>query len=90
MCQARFRGARICSRCGADLGRLMRLSAEAWAMREQARRALALGRFADASEMVAIAQELEETAAGRSLSLVCQWMLADAPIPATRREFYEL
>src|SRR5450755_3041116 len=38
VCQARFRGARICSRCGADLVRPMLLAAEAWCLRSNGHR----------------------------------------------------
>ena len=37
VCRARFRGVAVCSRCGADLARLMLLAAEAWRLREAAR-----------------------------------------------------
>ena len=43
VCQARFRGARICSRCGAGLEPLMLLSVEAWQLRQAARQALHAG-----------------------------------------------
>ena len=43
VCQARFRGSRLCSRCGADLGPLMIVAVRAWRLREEARDALARG-----------------------------------------------
>lgn len=43
VCQARFRGSRICSRCGADLEPLMVLTVKAWQLRQAARQALDAG-----------------------------------------------
>ncbi len=74
VCQARFRGASICSRCGADLGRLMQLSAEAWRLREAARTALAAGEFGLCFELAARAQEVQSTRAGQALREIAQWL----------------
>jgi hypothetical protein len=43
VCGASFRGSAICSRCGTDLGPLMRVAATAWKARQQARRDLQSG-----------------------------------------------
>lgn len=43
VCNARFRGQRLCSRCGADLTVLMRLRAQAWALRQAAAHHFAAG-----------------------------------------------
>lgn len=67
VCQARFRGERICSRCGGDLTAIMTLTARSWAWREAARRAIADGEFERAAEYAAEAQRLHGTPAGKSL-----------------------
>ncbi|MEX2261604.1 MAG: hypothetical protein WD696_06615 [Bryobacteraceae bacterium] len=67
VCQARFRGARECTRCGAPLAPLMALSARAWHLRQAARQAIALGEFERARRLAARAQELHYTPNGRSL-----------------------
>jgi len=74
VCQARFRGAAICSRCGADLGRLMRLAAEAWWLRETARAAIAAGDFERVLELAAKAQEAQGTPAGEALLRMGYWL----------------
>ncbi len=79
VCQARFRGARICSRCDADLGRLMHLSAEAWRLRELAREAAGSGDFNRGRELAAEAQQTQATPAGDSLRRLCAWL--DHPDP---------
>ena len=73
-CQAGFRGVSTCSRCGADLGRLMHLSAESWRLREAARQAVASGDLGRARVLAAEAQELRGTDAGLALALLCEWM----------------
>ena len=78
VCQARFRDASICSRCGADLGRLMHLSAEAWRLREEARKAIAAGEFERGFELAARAQEAQGTNAGEALLRLCEWLEAEA------------
>jgi predicted amidophosphoribosyltransferase len=74
VCQARFRGARTCSRCGADLTRPMLLAAEAWRLRERARAAVASGEFERGYELAAQAQDVRQTRAGESLRTVCEWL----------------
>ena len=61
VCLARFRGARVCSRCGVDLGPLMRLAVQAWRLREASRQALALGACTQALELASDAQRLHRT-----------------------------
>jgi hypothetical protein len=58
VCQARFRGARICSRCGADLEPLMLLAVKAWQLRQAARQALDAG---DVQRALALAIEAQGT-----------------------------
>jgi len=61
---------RICSRCGADLSRLMTLAAQAWQLREQARAALAAGELQDASVWADQAQRLQWTKSGEMLARI--------------------
>lgn len=70
VCSARFRGVRICSRCGADLSRLMTLAARAWQLREQARAAIAAGELQDASVWADQAQRLQWTKSGEMLARI--------------------
>ncbi len=51
VCQARFRDASVCSRCGADLEPLMFLIANAYQLRQDARRALQAGDFERAQKL---------------------------------------
>jgi hypothetical protein len=78
VCQARFRGADICSRCGADLGRLMLLSAEAWRLREAARTAIAYGSFERGFELAVKAQEAQSTPAGKTLRTIGEWLMNES------------
>lgn len=61
VCQARFRGACICSRCGADLEPLMLLSVQAWQLREAARQALLAGEVGRALALAGEAEALQRT-----------------------------
>ena len=83
VCNAGFRGAAICTRCGADLERLMRLVVEAWQLRETARRAIAAGDFGRAFELAAKAQEIQSTRAGAALLRLSEWLDATPP-PASQ------
>lgn len=74
-CQARFRGTRECSRCGADLGVLMRLQVRAWRLRERAREALIAGDAGQAVQWARRAQELCATPRGRKLERVARILL---------------
>ncbi len=74
VCRARFRGASECSRCGADLSRVMTLAASAWRLRQSARRAMAEGEFAKSRELVADAQAICYTPAGRRLGELGAWL----------------
>ena len=79
VCQARFRGSTECSRCGADLGTIMGLAADAWRMREAARQAMAEGDVARARALAIQAQELCGTPAGRQLEMVSRWLVGASP-----------
>lgn len=76
VCSARFRGARLCPRCGADLTPLMTLAASAAGRREAARQALQAGEFARAAEHAAAAQSIQVTPEGRRLELLAAWLAA--------------
>jgi len=78
VCQARFRSARICSRCGADLGPLMLLAVQAWQLRQAARQALHAGDVQRALALASEAQGIQGTGSGESLRLLGAWLLADA------------
>jgi len=67
VCQARFRGAILCLRCGADLTALMRIAAHAYVLRQAARHALLLGDFRAALAAVRKAQDLRLMREGRNL-----------------------
>jgi hypothetical protein len=70
VCRARFRNARECSRCGADLTIIMTLAAAAWRMRKAARQAL-LDDDPDRARILASQSEaICHTPAGRSLETI--------------------
>jgi predicted amidophosphoribosyltransferase len=75
VCQARFRGAAECPRCGADLRPLMLLAIDSWRAREAARQALLAGDAAAAHRQSCRAQEVCSTAAGERLRLFTAWLL---------------
>jgi predicted amidophosphoribosyltransferase len=80
VCQARFRGARICSRCGADLEPLMLLTVKAWQLRQAARQALTAGDVERALELAIEAQSIQSTGSGETLRLLAAWLnTASAP-----------
>ena len=72
VCKARFRGQRQCSRCGADLSRLMLVVASAYQLRSQARQALREAQYRTAYELAAKAQSLHHTILGRKMILVAR------------------
>jgi predicted amidophosphoribosyltransferase len=78
VCRARFRGSRLCSRCGADLSPLMMLAARAWQLRERSRGALATGDPAYAAELANASQRLHRTPAGEALRLLATWLARPA------------
>lgn len=76
VCGARFRGAAVCSRCGADLTVLMRLQVRAFRLREAARQAILTGRPDRARALAAQAQRIQRTPAGRRLEQLGAWLEA--------------
>jgi hypothetical protein len=71
VCRARFRGAEICSRCGADLSPLLLLSAHAFRLRGRARELLGEGNFRQALACVEEAERLRSTPHGALLRILC-------------------
>ena len=74
VCQARFRGVRICSRCGADLEPLMLLAVKAWQLRQAARQALDAGDVEVALGLAMEAQAVQDTESGEALRLLGAWL----------------
>ena len=74
VCQAGFRGARTCSRCGADLEKLMHLTAKAWNLRERARAKLKEGEVEAARKLAAKSLEIQPTASGAALQQLSEWL----------------
>jgi hypothetical protein len=72
----RVRGSSECSRCGADLTRVMTLLASAWRLRQSARQALAAGELARARDLAAEAQRICHTPAGKRLEALGAWLAA--------------
>ena len=77
VCRAKFRGTRHCSRCGADLTRLMILSARAQESRANARKCLFALNFEKAHKFAAAAQKEHATETGRKLLLLVSWLNAE-------------
>lgn len=84
VCQARFRGVRICSRCGADLEPLMLLAVKSWQLRQAARQALDAGDVERALGLAIEAQGIQGTGSGEALRLLGAWLNA-RPHPVARR-----
>jgi len=83
VCKASFRSQTTCSRCGADLSRLMRLVAGAYHLRTRARQALAQHRYQEAHELAQQAEVLHSTSLGRKLALTSGAMAMIVVIPKT-------
>lgn len=75
VCQARFRGTIICSRCGGNLKPLMMLAATAWRLRQEARKAIFTGDFPKAQLLANQAQSLQASLLGRRLQLLSGWLI---------------
>jgi len=74
VCQASFRGARICLRCGTDLEPLMLLAVKAWQLRQAARQALNAGDLERALGFALEAQGIQSTESGEALRLLGRWL----------------
>ena len=73
VCRAPFRETSTCSRCGADLTRLMTLAAQSQVLRQQARQALTAGDVATGLAKAGLAQTTCATPQGRHLYLLALW-----------------
>ena len=71
VCQARFRGASRCSRCGADLSVLMSLASQAFVLRTAARELLRQADYRAAAASVQAAQLVHATPEGNLLTWLC-------------------
>ena len=74
VCQARFRGSRLCSRCGADLEPLMCLTVRAWQLRQAARQAFNTGDLGRAQRLAIEAEGTQNTERGEALWLLSAWL----------------
>lgn len=74
VCQARFRGARECSRCGANLEPLMALAVQAWKLRQASGGALRAGEFERAFTLARQAQAVQATPCGEFLRALSGWL----------------
>ncbi|OEU52100.1 MAG: hypothetical protein BA868_05890 [Desulfobacterales bacterium C00003106] len=74
VCRAGFRGTTRCSRCGADLTRLMTLLVTARHYRNKARKAICLRKFEEARALSTSAQKIHATQAGKRLCLLTSWL----------------
>ena len=75
VCRARFRGARECSRCGADLSIIMSLASAAWRMRQAARQALVDDDPERARTLASQAEAICHTPAGKRLEELSSWLV---------------
>ena len=78
VCQARFRGSAICSRCGADLAPLLSLIEHAYGLRREARKAIETGDVERAQELAAQAENVCSSRKGRGLWLLSSWLLSSS------------
>lgn len=74
VCRASFRGAAVCSRCGADLTALMLLAFSSVRLRNAARAALYSGDHVRATQLAETAQARWPTRNGRGLHVLATWM----------------
>ena len=74
VCQARFREAQECPRCGADLSPLMHLAAKAYLSRQVSRRALRDGDVVKWHSLARHAESLCSTKTGRQLCQLTSWL----------------
>lgn len=74
VCRAKFRGTRLCSRCGADLAPLMTLVERARRAREAARQAVSTDEPEAAVEAATQAQTWHATDRGMKLELLVRWL----------------
>ena len=75
VCRASFRENARCTRCGADLTTLMRLSTRAYLAQRRARAALMAGQAEQALTAANQAETLQRTPQARRLRLLSRWLL---------------
>ena len=75
VCRARFREARLCSRCGADLSPLMLLVAKAFLLRQASRDAFLKGNFTVSQQLAISSEKHVRTAIGHRLSSFTTWAM---------------
>jgi hypothetical protein len=80
VCQARFRGSAICSRCGADLAPLLLLFDHAYRLRRETREAIETGDVGRARELAEEAEAVCSTEKGRELWLLSSWLLSGSEV----------
>ena len=74
VCRARFRQQRLCSRCGADLSRLMTTAARAFLLRQASQEAICSGDIEGALELAHQSRELAETPQAAKLCVLLSWL----------------
>ena len=79
VCRAKFRATRECSRCGADLSKLMQLAVMSRICRRKARKAVQDHEFKNAYDFAKKAQRLHETEKGHGLLRLTAWLNAPGP-----------
>ena len=79
VCLARFRATQQCSRCGAELAPLMRLSFQSYRLRQEARQAVVGGDFQRAQNLARTAQESAFSEAGGQLDTLTRWLVSVFP-----------
>lgn len=75
VCHARFRGAKTCSRCGADLTPLMLILLRAQRLRELAREALTRGDYDKSLKWTRVSLKLYQCEEALDLEALAQWCL---------------
>ncbi len=74
-CRAAFRGARVCPRCGADLGDVMAVVVRAWRLRREGWQMLEAGALTRAAALAGESLALHATPSARRLGFVVATMV---------------
>jgi len=88
VCGAAFRGVEICPRCGTNLQPLLRITARAWALRNESRAKLRAGDLAAALHCSSLAREIQRR--GVSVSNVERILASKSRMPQTPASIPEL
>ena len=86
VCKASFRGANLCLRCGVTLDPILRIAAEASALRAKAATLLRYGHFEEARQAATRAQRYDATETGRDLLSLIQWCLKNVVMDSETTE----